>query len=273
MADFSMDKAVILARGLGTRMRRAEAGVALDPRQQAMADAGVKAMMPIDRPFLDYVLSALADAGYRRVCLVVAPEHDVIRRYYEGLRPRRIAIDYAVQREPKGTADAVAAAEEFAAGDPFLVINADNYYPIEALARLRGLAGCGTALFEQEAMFAGSNIAPERIRQFAVGQIDGSSLLQRIVEKPDEAALAALPRPLWISMNCWRFGPAIFEACRSIRPSKRGEYELPDAVQHLIDVVREPFHVITVRAPVLDLTCRKDVATIAPKLAGVRVDL
>jgi glucose-1-phosphate thymidylyltransferase len=273
MAHCSMHKAVILARGLGTRMRRVESGVALDPRQQAMADAGVKAMMPIDRPFLDYVLSALADAGYGRVCLVVAPAHDLIRRYYDGVRPRRIAIDYAVQPEPKGTADAVAAAEGFAAGDPFLVINADNYYPIEALARLRDLAGCGTALFEQEAMFAGSNIAPERIRQFAVGQVDGSSLLQRIMEKPDEAALATLPRPLWISMNCWRFGATVFEACRSIRPSTRGEYELPDAVQYLIDVVGEPFRVVRVRAPVLDLTCRKDVGTIALKLAGVKVEL
>ncbi len=273
MADVSMDKAVILARGLGTRMRRTDAEAALDPRQQAMADAGVKAMMPIDRPFLDYVLSALADAGYRRACLVVAPDHEVIRRYYDEVRPRRMAIDYAVQPEPKGTANAVTAAEAFAAGDPFLVINADNYYPIEALARLRDLAGFGTALFEQEAMFAGSNIAPERIRQFAVGHVNGTGLLRRIVEKPDEATLAALPRPLWLSMNCWRFHAAIFEACRNIRPSKRGEYELPDAVQYVIDVLAEPFETVTVRAPVLDLTSRKDVTTIAPKLAGVRVEL
>ena len=39
-------------------------------------------MIPIGRPFLDYVLSGLADAGYRRVCLVVGPEHQAVRDYY-----------------------------------------------------------------------------------------------------------------------------------------------------------------------------------------------
>jgi len=268
-----MEKAVILARGLGTRMRRADGAASLDPRQQAVAETGVKALIPIGRPFLDYVLSALADAGYRRACLVVAPDHGVIRQYYDQLQPKRLRIEYAVQEEPRGTADAVAAAEGFAGGDPFLVINSDTYYPLEAVRRLREQDGLAAALFEQEAMFAGSNISAERIRQFAVGRIDGQGLLTRILEKPDEATLASLPRPLWLSMNCWRFGPPIFEACRNIRPSPRGELEIPDAVQYAIEVLGEPFHAVCVRAPVLDLTSRQDVATIGPKLAGVEVRL
>ena len=80
---------MVLARGLGTRMRRDDAAAALDGRQAAAANAGVKAMIPIavgkgDRPFLDYVLSTVADAGYRRVCLVIGPEQEMIRRYYGG---------------------------------------------------------------------------------------------------------------------------------------------------------------------------------------------
>ena len=55
-------KAVILARGLGKRMRQADEHASLDPKQAAVADQGIKAMIPIGRPFLDYVLSALADA-------------------------------------------------------------------------------------------------------------------------------------------------------------------------------------------------------------------
>ena len=82
-----------------------------------------------------------------------------------------------------------------------------------------------------------------------------------------------MPGPLWVSMNCWRFGPSIFEACRNIRPSARGELELPDAVQYAIDTLGEPFKVVKVRAPVLDLTSRKDVAAVAAKLAGVEVSL
>lgn len=272
MPQPTMDKAVILARGLGTRMRRADDTATLDARQSAAAATGVKALIPLDRPFLDYVLSALADAGYRWVCLVVAPQHDAIREYYvEQSPPQRLHIDFAVQEEPRGTADAVAAAESFAGGDPFLVINSDNYYPLQALRDLRSAQGCATALFEQEAMLAGSNIAADRLRQFAVGKIDERGCLQRVLEKPDQATLASLPRPLWLSMNCWRFGLPIFEACRKIQPSPRGELEIPDAVQYAIDVLGEPFQVVKSRAPVLDLTCRGDIAAVAARLAGVEV--
>jgi glucose-1-phosphate thymidylyltransferase len=269
-----MDKAVILARGLGKRMRLADADALLDSRQQAVAETGVKALIPIRRPFLDYVLSALADAGYRQVCLVVAPDHDALRTYYEKeVQPQRMAITFAVQEQPRGTADAVTAAEPFAADDPFLVINSDNYYPLEALLRLRQEHGLAVALFERESMLAGSNIPPERIRAFAVAKTDERGYLQQIIEKPDEATLAALPPPIWLSMNCARFGPAIFRACRAIGPSPRGELELPDAVQYTIDTLGQPIRVVGVRAPVLDLTSRRDVAGVAQRLAGIEVRL
>jgi glucose-1-phosphate thymidylyltransferase len=273
-----MDQAVILARGLGTRMRRADAEAALDERQRAVAETGVKALIPIGRPFLDYVLSGLADAGYRRVCLVVAPEHEALREYYHRqVQPRRVRIEFAVQAEPRGTADAVAAAEAFASGGDFLVLNSDNYYPQEALRALRELAdGPGhfaAALFERAALIAASNIPADRVRQFAVGNFDERGYLRRILEKPDEAMLAAMPRPLWVSMNCWRFGPEIFEACRRIGPSPRGELELTDAVQHVIEVLERPIRVVQVRAGVLDLTSRRDVETIRPRLSGIEVQL
>lgn len=254
-------------------MRRADDEVSLTEAERAVAEKGIKALIPINRPFLDYVLSALADAGYRRVCLVVAPDHEAIRAYYEQVRPTRFSLDFAVQPMPKGTADAVAAAEAFAGGDPFLVVNSDNYYPVEALRALRDQEGFAVALFERESMLSGSNIAPERVRNFSVAQITGEGLLARIVEKPDEAVLAAMPPPHWLSMNCWRFTPAIFEACRKIGPSPRNEYELPDAVQYVIDVLRLPFRALAIRAPVLDLTSRKDIATIKPFLSSVEVKL
>ncbi len=268
-----MDKAVILARGLGTRMRRADTEASLSEAERAVAETGVKALIPIDRPFLDYVLSSLADAGYRRICLVVAPDHEAIRSYYRRVGATRVSIEFAVQVEPKGTANAVAAAEAFADDDPFLVINSDNYYPLEALRRLRGQEGCATALFERESMIEGSNIAPERVRSFAVAEVDPEGLLRRILEKPDAATLAAMPQPHWLSMNCWRFTPVIFEACRNILPSPRNEYELPDAVQYVVDELRQPFHAVAVRAPVLDLTSRKDIASIKPFLSRIEVRL
>lgn len=287
MIQPQMDKLVVLARGLGTRMRRSENNAAVDGRQAAVADTGIKAMIPIDvgngnasgthssaRPFLDYVVSTAADAGFRRVCLVIGPEQEAIRTYYCGeASPKRLFFDFALQPEAKGTADAVAAAEAFAGNDPFVVINSDNYYPIEALRALRDQSGCAVALFERDAMLAGSNVPAERIQRFAVAKIDAQGRLQQILEKPDEATVAALPKPLWVSMNCWRFGPSIFQACRAIKPSPRGEFELTDAVQYAVSTLGEPFQAVTIRSPVLDMTSRGDIAAVAALLAGIEVRL
>ena len=121
MTNHKMDKVVVLARGLGTRMRRNDAAAQVDGRQAAVAEAGIKALIPIDRPFLDYVLSAAADAGYRHVCLVIGPEQEAIREYYGGkVAAEKLDFTFACQPEPKGTADAVAAAEAFAGDDPFV---------------------------------------------------------------------------------------------------------------------------------------------------------
>jgi glucose-1-phosphate thymidylyltransferase len=273
MTNQKMDKVVVLARGLGTRMRRNEGGAKVDGRQAALAEAGIKALIPIGRPFLDYVLSAAAEAGYRHVCLVIGPEQEAIREYYGGkAAAEKLDFTFACQPEPRGTADAVAAAEAFAGDDPFTVINSDNYYPIEALRALRAQSGLAVALFERDAMLAG-NVPENRLKSFSVGKIDERGRLFRIIEKPDEATLASLPRPLWLSMNCWRFGPSIFKACRAIKPSPRGEFEITDAVQYVITVLGEPFAAVKIRAPVLDMTCRNDIASVTALLAGTKVEL
>jgi len=253
-------------------MRRADASAALEARQAAVAASGVKALMPVGRPFLDYVLSAVSASGYRQVCLVVAPEHEAVRRRYrDEAPPEQIQIELAVQPQPNGTADAVLAAESFAGDHHFLVLNSDNYYPEEALTRLRQLDGPGVALFERQSMLADGNVSEARFQQFAVGRIDAAGLLRQIVEKPDERTLATMRRPFWIGMNCWRFGPSIFEACRNIEPSPRGELEITDAAQYAIDVLDERFQAVTVRTAVLDLTGRADVAAVAARLQHVEV--
>jgi dTDP-glucose pyrophosphorylase len=267
-----MNKVVVLARGLGTRMRRNDGNAQIDGRQAAVAEAGIKALIPIDRPFLDYVLSAAADAGYRHACLVIGPEQEAIREYYSKVAAEKLDFTFAIQPEPKGTADAVAAAESFAAGDPFVVLNSDDYYPVAALRGLREQSGSAVALFERDAMLRG-NVPEDRIKAFAVGKIDESGNLSRILEKPNDATLASLPKPLWISMNCWRIGPSIFKACRAIKPSARGEYEIPDAVQHVINVIGENFAAVKICEPVLDMTCRGDIASVAALLAGTKVNL
>jgi len=268
-----LTKAVILARGLGTRMRRAAAGAALDEGQARAADSGVKGMIPIGRPFLDFVISALADAGFRDVCLVIGPEHQTIRDYYLQEVPlTRVRVSFAVQDEPLGTADAVTAAASFAAGDEFLVINSDNYYPVPVFQAIRRLPGPGLAGFNRAALSSEGNIDDGRVSRYAVLRVAPDGVLEDIVEKPSAETWARTGADALISMNCWRFGPSIFGAARRIRRSPRGEFELADAVKEAMRC-GERFRVVPVVAGVLDLSQREDIPSVARRLAGVEVRL
>lgn len=263
-------KAVIMARGLGTRMRKPDESAVLSRDQIEIAGAGVKAMIPIGRPFLDYVLSGLADAGYSDVCLVIGPEHQSMRDYYEMQSPpKRVRIHFAIQERPLGTADAVLAAREFAGREHFLAINSDNYYPSAALAALRELGQAGVALFDRDRLVSESNIPEDRVLKFAVAKADDEGCLKRIYEKPDEGTIRELGFPILVSMNCWLFSPAIFPACLSIRPSVRGELELTDAIQYSMDALGERYRVLAFHSAVLDLSSRSDIAVVAEKLRSV----
>jgi glucose-1-phosphate thymidylyltransferase len=266
-------RAVILSRGLGTRMRRAAATPGLSGAQAEVASTGVKALIPIGRPFLDYGLSALADAGITDVCLIIGPEHDAVRDYYAGDgRPSRLSIDFAVQLEPRGTADAVLAAEEWTDGDPFLVLNGDNYYPVDALRALASANEPALVAFGRDGLLKDGQIDPTRIASFAVLQLDDDRL-RHIVEKPDAAVLSALGPHVYCSMNCWRFDSRIFAACRAVPLSPRGELELPAAVE--LAMAREGMVVRAIRmdVPVLDLSNQGDIPAVAARLAGTEVRL
>src|SRR5581483_5181437 len=164
----TISKAVILARGLGTRMRSEDGQTQLHSEQAVVAASGLKAMIPVGRPFLDYVLSGLAAAGFTQACLIIGPEHSMVRDYYGAARrPARIQVSFAVQPEALGTANALLAAEEFAGSDEFLTINGDNFYPADALQAVQELGQAGAILFAAEAMTCNSNIPAERIKEFA----------------------------------------------------------------------------------------------------------
>jgi dTDP-glucose pyrophosphorylase len=263
-------KAVVLAAGSGSRMRRPDAGASLDASQQAAAEAGLKSLMPFARPFLDYVLSGLADAGIEHVCLVVAPGHGAIRdRYTRLLPPARLSVSFTVQERPLGTADALSTAERFTGGDPFLVLNADNLYPPSAYRSLAALSGAGLPVFRKSTLVEKGGIPEERVLQYALVVVDRGGLLRQVIEKPDRAALEARGDEALFSMNLWRFSPAIFEACREIGPSPRGEFELPRAVDHAVGVLGQKFRVVPCAEGVLDLSTRADVAAVAARLAGL----
>src|SRR4029453_221381 len=204
------NRAVILARGLGTRMRKADSTARMSRGQAQVASTGVKALNPIGRPFLDYVLSALADAGVHRICLVIGPEHDILRRRYTvDAKPSRLSIEFAVQQEPRGTADAVLAAETGTDGEPSLVINSDNYYPVDALTRLASLDEPGLVAFRRVGLLADGQIDPARVTSFAVLDLDGE-YLRGLMEKPDASTLAALGDDIFLTIICGRLTRPFF---------------------------------------------------------------
>jgi dTDP-glucose pyrophosphorylase len=268
----NVNKAVILARGLGRRMRLADASANLESTQREAAEAGMKAMIPVGRPFLDFLLSALADSGIREACIVVGPEHASIREYYTSLCPRRIEISFAIQEKPLGTANAVLAARVFTVEESFLVLNSDNYYPVEVFKSLRELGEPGLAAFERESLVRQGNIPRERIRHYALLQIGADGWLEKIVEKPNEMS-DAVGEEVFVSMNCWRFDPCIFRACEQVPRSSRGEFELPEAVQLGIGSLHLRFKAVPFRVGVLDLSYRSDISAVAKLLAHIRPDL
>lgn len=266
-------KAAVLARGLGRRMRAADPAVRLESAQSEAADAGSKAMMPLQvgdgtKHFLDFVLASLMEAGLDDMAIVVGPDPNPTRRHYEQHPPADATLTFLVQHEPLGTADAVVACQTWADQDPFVVLNADNLYPVDVLRRLAAIEGNGLPVFERGELSRSSNIPHDRIASFALIEVDEHGRVRSIVEKPGQDAMAAAgPRAL-ISMNVWRFDARIFNACRDVPQSVRGEYELPAAVALAIDR-GVPFSAFPAAGPVLDLSRRSDVAEISRRLSAM----
>lgn len=265
-------KALLLARGLGRRMQAAGERGALTPAQQAAAAAGAKGMMPVGaghRPFMDHVLSALADAGCREVCLVVAPDHRAIADYFTGAgRPSRVRVSFAVQPIADGTARAVLAGQAFVGTDPFLVLNADNLYPADVLQALVALDGPGLPAFDRKELVCDSGFPADRVAGFALLEVDADGYLRGIVEKPSPDRLAAAGAHALVSMNVWRFDPRIFVACAGVPRSARGEYELPEAVA-LAMASGVTFRAIGAHGAVLDLSRQDDIPLVSARLAGL----
>ena len=250
-------------------MRAADTSSSLDTATSAVADSGVKALIPVGRPFLDYVLSELADAGFTDVCLVIGPEHNELRNRYESdAPPSRIRAHFAIQRLALGTADAVLAAESFAGDSSFVVINSDNYYPAAALAELHRRSGPALVAFARDSLIERGNVDPARVARFGAVQVDPDGVLLSVTAGEDRAAASTGGR-VYCSMNCWLFTPRMFEACRAVPLSRRGEKELTQAVQYAVDTLGMRFEAILSEDPVLDLSSRADIPRVAALLRNV----
>ncbi len=253
-------------------MRAESRQATLDDTQQKAADTGVKAMIPVGRPFLDYSLSALADAGIEDVCLVIGPEHQTVIDYYTGPgTPRRVRVTFAMQQEPLGTADAVLAAKSYSDGGGFLVLNSDNYYPASALSALCAATQPAIAAFAADALVRLGNVTSNRLQRFGALEFGSDDFLSRIAGDP-ERARASGGGIIYCSLNCWSFTPLIFDACGKVTKSARGEYELTQAVQLAIDTMGYRIRVVTLHEGVLDLSTRDDIPAVTNRLSNFSCD-
>jgi len=258
-------KAVVLAAGAGSRMRRSDHD-RIDPGNREAVRGGLKGLIRFhDRPFIDYVIQSLIDAGLDDICLVISTDRNRLWDYYEAMAEVMTGgrLTFATQDVPRGTAHALLSAETFTGSEPFVIVNCDNLYPVESLTALKKLPPPALALFDREGLLRG-NVSLERLADMSLVETDDENCLTRMIEKPGREESATFDPSAAISMNSWHFGPEIYDACRAIPPHPvREEYELPSAALHLVN--EEGYCLRTARfsLPVYDLTSAPDVASVA----------
>jgi glucose-1-phosphate thymidylyltransferase len=203
-------KGLILSGGRGTRLR-------------PITHTSAKQLVPVaNKPVLFYGIEALAAAGIQEVGIIIAPETgDEIREAAgEGSR-FGVSITYIEQDEPAGLAHAVLTAESFLRDSPFVMYLGDNLLRdgiTELVDQFR------TA--QPDALILLTHVPDPW--NYGVAELNGTSVA-RLVEKPEE------PKSDLALVGVYMFTPAIFEAARAIEPSLRGELEITDAIQRLID--------------------------------------
>lgn len=178
-----------------------------------------KPLVPVaGKPLLEHALDALSLPVVDEYVLVVGYRGDRIRDAV-GDRYAGRPVTYVEQPEPRGLADALLCAEPVVDG-PFLHCNADNVFSAD-LSRL----ATHRAATDADAVLLTERVNEAEARETGVLVRENGTL--RVVEKPDD------PPSREVQTGAFAFSPAVFDACRALSPSDRGEYELSDAVTRL----------------------------------------
>jgi glucose-1-phosphate thymidylyltransferase len=205
-------KALILSGGAGTRLR-------------PITHTSAKQLVPVaNKPILFYGIEDMADAGIKEIGIIVGDTRDEIMAAVGDGSRWGVEVTYIPQDAPLGLAHCVLIAHEFLGDDDFVMYLGDNMLEQDVKGFIDG--------FESGRDGAAAQILLAHVpdpRAFGVAELDGEGHVVRLVEKPADP-----PSDLAL-VGVYLFTRAIHDAVRAIQPSARGELEITDAIQWLID--------------------------------------
>ncbi|MGH2981603.1 MAG: glucose-1-phosphate thymidylyltransferase [Solirubrobacterales bacterium] len=203
-------KGLILSGGAGTRLR-------------PITHTSAKQLVPVaNKPVLFYGIEALVEAGVSEIGIVIAPETgDEIREAAGDGTAFGASITYITQDRPAGLAHAVLTAEEFLGASPFVMYLGDNLLA-------EGITSLVSAFRESEPDALILLTPVDDPSSYGVAELDGERVV-RLVEKPKDP-----PSDLAL-VGVYLFGPSIFDAARALEPSWRGELEITEAIDRMIE--------------------------------------